>query len=383
MPARGDLRSRCHSARAPVRTASRAVGSSMSAPSAAVGAQLVERIRAPRGVEEVGGHQRVVGQVGRHERPSALASCTTTGRSPQRLGQLLGPLAVPAQHVPSPAVTAKRHEPSANSWPSACSGARTATDSSPAARPATCVQLAGAHPGGQLARAPTAGARPRRRRPAPPPGGAAGRAARTRGTPRAVASDRAPARPRRSTSTPVSRSRRRVASCLEMRAASACSVRFCLRLAPEISSIEASTPSRSPKRWSRSDAVLSPMPGNAGDVVGGVPLEPVEVGDQLGRDAVAVDHRLAVVDLGLGDAARGGHHLARRPSSISWKASRSPVTIITGMPCSRGLLGQRGDHVVGLEPVDRQVAVAEGVDQRLQVRPLLGSRSGRVARCAL
>ena len=43
---------------------------------------------------------------------------------------------------------------------------------------------------------------------------------------------------------------------------------------------------------------------DAGDVVRGVALQAGEVGDQLGRDPVAVDHRLAVVDLGLGDAAR-------------------------------------------------------------------------------
>ncbi len=35
--------------------------------------------------------------------------------------------------------------------------------------------------------------------------------------------------------------------------------------------------------------------GDPGDVVGGVALQPVEVGDQLRRDAVAVNHRLAVV----------------------------------------------------------------------------------------
>ncbi len=50
-------------------------------------------------------------------------------------------------------------------------------------------------------------------------------------------------------------------------------------------------------------------PGDAGDVVRGVALQAVEVGDQLRRDAVAVDHGLAVVDLGLGDPARGRHHL--------------------------------------------------------------------------
>ena len=47
---------------------------------------------------------------------------------------------------------------------------------------------------------------------------------------------------------------------------------------------------------------------DARDVVRGVALQAEEVGDQLGRDAVAVDHRLAVVDLRVGDAAARGHH---------------------------------------------------------------------------
>ena len=153
-------------------------------------------------------------------------------------------------------------------------------------------------------------ARPARRRPrrAPPRGAPAARAARTRGTSRAGASGRARARPRRRGRGRARSSRMAVASCFEMRASSACSVRFCLRLAPEMLSMLASTPSRSPHSWSSCEAVLSPMPGTPGDVVRGVALEPDEVGDQLGRDAVAVDHRLAVVDLRVGDAAAGGHH---------------------------------------------------------------------------
>ncbi len=54
-------------------------------------------------------------------------------------------------------------------------------------------------------------------------------------------------------------------------------------------------------------------PGHPRDVVGGVALQPIEVGDQLGGDAVAVDHRLAVVELGVGDPARRGHHLDETP----------------------------------------------------------------------
>jgi hypothetical protein len=39
-------------------------------------------------------------------------------------------------------------------------------------------------------------------------------------------------------------------------------------------------------------------------------------------------------------------------------------------PALLGLLGQRGDHVVGLEALDGDVAVAERLDERAQVRPL-------------
>ena len=48
-------------------------------------------------------------------------------------------------------------------------------------------------------------------------------------------------------------------------------------------------------------------PGHAGDVVARVALQAVEVGDQLGRDAVAVDDRGVVVELRVGDPARGRH----------------------------------------------------------------------------
>ena len=38
------------------------------------------------------------------------------------------------------------------------------------------------------------------------------------------------------------------------------------------------------------------------------PLSPIRSATSSGGDAVALDHPLAVVDLGVGDAARGGHH---------------------------------------------------------------------------
>ena len=109
---------------------------------------------------------------------------------------------------------------------------------------------------------------------------------------------RGPSSAARSSSTGTSRTI--VASCLESRASSACSVRFCLRLAPEMSSTWASTPSRSPKRCSSSAAVLSPMPGTPGMLSEVSPLRPMKSGIELGRDAVALDH------------ARGGRRRACR-----------------------------------------------------------------------
>ena len=124
------------------------------------------------------------------------------------------------------------------------------------------------------------------------------------------------ARPARSSSTGTSRTI--VASCLETRASSANSVRFCLRLAPEIWSTLASTSSSEPKRCSSSAAVLSPIPGTPGMLSRRVALEPDEVGHELGRDPVAVDHALAVVDLRVGDPARGRHD----PHAVGRRAGR-------------------------------------------------------------
>ena len=120
-------------------------------------------------------------------------------------------------------------------------------------------------------------------------------------------------------------------------------------------------------------------PGDAGDVVGGVAAQPHQVGDQLRRHPVALLDRGAVVDLGLGDPARGAHH----PDPV---ADQLVGVAVAGDdhhldPLLARLPGERGDHVVGLEAVDLDVGVAEGLDQRHQVRPLL-ARGGRGAVCA-
>jgi hypothetical protein len=109
--------------------------------------------------------------------------------------------------------------------------------------------------------------------------------------------------------------------------------------------------------------------GDTRDVVRRVALEADEVRDELGRDAVAVDDRLAVVDLRVGHAARGRHH----PHPV---AHQLVGVAVAGDHHDRhaarlGLGGEGGDHVVGLVALDGDVGVAEGVDERREVRPLL------------
>ena len=76
-------------------------------------------------------------------------------------------------------------------------------------------------------------------------------------------------------STPVSISYWSVARCFDIRASSACSTRFCLRLAPEISSTLASTRSSVPNRCSSWVAVFSPIPGTPGMLSEVSPRSPI------------------------------------------------------------------------------------------------------------
>ena len=243
--------------------------------------------------------------------PSALASWATTGPLAAGLDELLAARRSRRQHL---AVGGDREAPRRALGEQRALGrlaslARPPPAPPPARRAGRCRQRR------PRARAPsasprqTAPARRRRGRRAPPRGAAAGRAARTRrntSRTRERSGSRA-ASAAMSKSTPTSRWT--VASCLDMRASSACSSRFCLRFGPLMSSMWSSTSSSEPNALDQLAGGLVADPGNAGDVVGGVSLEPVEVGDQLRRDAVAVDHGLAVVDLRLGDAPRRRHHL--------------------------------------------------------------------------
>ena len=121
--------------------------------------------------------------------------------------------------------------------------------------------------------------------------------------------------------------------------------------------------------------------GHARDVVRGVALEPVEVGDPLGRDAVAVDHGVAVVDRRVGDPAARGHDPDARLHELEHVSVAGHDRHVD--PVRRRARGQRGDHVVGLVAGHLHVRVAERVDQRVHVGPLLGEQVGALAAAGL
>ena len=254
-------------------------------------------------------------------RRSALASWATTGRSPSGARRASSGAVARRRRAPRPPARDARSATlgsSANSSPSGDLGrrARRARARRPRAASRTSASVASRAPrrstrrlgggAGAAASSPTPSASSRRR--------SGSRSSNSRKTSRS--SERSGSRDglaRAGRRRPAT-SRWIVASCLEMRASSAWSVRFSLRLAPEISStlaehgLEVAELLQQVRRGLVADA------RDAGDVVRRVALEAVEVGDQLGRDAVAVDHRLVVVELRLGDPARGGHDLdaARR-----------------------------------------------------------------------
>ena len=344
------------------------------APQAALLGQLLERVAAPGRLEQVGPQQRVVHEPGR-DQPERLRVVGRDGPLAALRHELLAAVAFAEQDL---AVVGHREAP----------------------RPALGEQLpvGGLALGGQhrqlgvlragAARSATLPSRTRAVRVdlgrgggrgdvgiarAPPRGGAAGRAARSGGRTRArgARSGSRAASAARSTST--SMSRWTVARRLDRRASSACSSRFCLRLGPLMSSMCDEHPL---ERAVRADQLAGGLLADArdpGDVVGGVPLEPVEVGDQLRRDAVAVDHRLAVVHLRLGDPPRGGHHLDQPllVDQLQGVAVAGHDHHRDGRLRAGGAGRQRGDHVVGLVALDAHVAVAEGLHQRFHRRPLL------------
>ena len=270
--------------------------------------QLVQRVAAARGVEQVGGDLGVEGEVGRDvaQRLGVVGDHRAVAGGGDQLGRIVDRAGqrVVAARVGAEAPAWSRRGISSPSGISG--GAATRASSSPSSlrdvggpRPrATATSIACRRPR-------AAGSPPARARPAPPRAGAAGRAARSRGTPRA-AFERSISRvssASRSMSTGTSRTI--VASCLEMPRVVGVVGQVLLALgAGDLvdageHGLEVAEALQQVGRGLVADA------RDAGDVVRRVALEAVEVGDLLRRDAVAVDHALAVVDLRLGDPARG------------------------------------------------------------------------------
>ena len=109
--------------------------------------------------------------------------------------------------------------------------------------------------------------------------------------------------------------------------------------------------------------------GNARDVVGGVALQADEVRHLLGLDPEAQLDPLGRVDVDVGDAARGHHQrdvVAHELEGVA--VGRDDRRLDPGLV---GAVGERGDHVVGLPALELEVAVAERLDDRPEVRELL------------
>ena len=294
---------------APGRARRRAAsGSSTSRGQPALLAQLGERVAAPGRVQQVGAEQRVVREV---RRDVAAAPWRRARRPGVARARRPAPRAGVVARRPPPRPPRRAEAPRWSSANSSPSGARARARRSRPRPPAASAAMSASVP--SRTRAPerrSATGRGRRgvgvaqRLLQPAQRVAQLELAEHLAQPRAVGLARDLGV---EVDVHAAMSRWTIASCLEMRASSACSVRFSLRLAPEISSTWPSTSSSVAEALEQLGGRLVADPRDAGDVVGGVALQPVEVGDQLGRDAVAVDHRLAVVDLGLGDPARGGH----------------------------------------------------------------------------
>ena len=272
---------------------------------AALLAQLVEREAAAGGIEQVGGElgveDEVAGDVAerlgvvRHHRPVAGGG-DQLGRVVDLARQRLAAARVGAE---APALGSR-----GISSPSGASGATATSNSSSPCRRATSAGAAPALTGtvrasaasgrGIASASAVASASSSRR--------SGSRSSQSRKTGRRFARSGIFVSSA-SRSRSIGTSRTIVASCLESRAASACSIRFCLRLAPEISSTLAEHGLEVAEALEQLGGGLVADARDAGDVVAGVALEADEVGDLLRRDAVALDHALAVVDLGVGDPA--------------------------------------------------------------------------------
>ena len=105
------------------------------------------------------------------------------------------------------------------------------------------------------------------------------------------------------------------------------------------------------------------------------PLSPMKSGTWSGRIAVAQLDPLGRVDVDVGDAARRHHQARCSPSRAGRRRGRSRRRVVF----TPGLVGagrERRDHVVRLPALELEVAVAERLDDRPEVRELLAQEVG-------
>ena len=115
-------------------------------------------------------------------------------------------------------------------------------------------------------------------------------------------------------------------------------------------------------------------PGDARDVVGGVALEPDEVRNLVGADPVAELDPLGRVDVHVRDAARRHHQDDVRGAELEGVAVGRDDGRLHARLVRAG--GERRDHVVRLPALELEVAVAERLHDRAEVRELLAQQVG-------
>ena len=266
--------------------------------------EVGERVLGAGRVDQVGGEQRVVGRVDA-ERLRVVARRARRRAAPR-------------------AARARSRRRRRRATPARPSSAAKPTLPGPSSSSPSCQRhVDSGHLGAARRAAPRRACRAAR----------AGRGTRSGGRTPSAASGRAGRGRAWLGSKSSSRSRRIVASSFETRACSACST-IAFARAGESSAACSITASSEPYGADQLPGRLVADPGDARDVVGGVALEPDEVGDLVGPDAVAGLDAAGRVDLHVGDAARGHHQADVRPSRAGRRRGRSRRRRCAGPPRS-------------------------------------------------
>ena len=172
-------------------------------------------------------------------------------------------------------------------------------------------------------------------------------------------------------STSSGRSRCMVARSFESRAWSACSMTALLASGRELAGVLDHALERSVLRDQLAGGLVAD-PGDAGDVVGRVPLETDEVGHLVGSHAVAQLDALGRVDVDVRDPARRHHQAHVLGAELEGVAVGGDDARLD--PRLVGARGERRDHVVRLPALELEVAVAERLHDGPEVRELLAQQ---------